>query len=71
MKAGATISLILLFLYIGLNKSISILNKLMLHLQFFAYITQWQISYTEFTETCLLEIKRIVLCEYFDDFGLS
>ena len=40
-------------------------------MQFFAYIAVWQINFTHLTKLCLLEIKRVVLVEYFDDFQLS
>ena len=71
MKVGASISVFALIAYMALRKSFSMLNKLMLQLQFFAYISIWQLSPTKFVETCLKEIRRIVLGEYFDDFSLS
>ena len=68
MKVGASISVFALIAYMALRKSFSMLNKLMLQLQFFAYISIWQLSSTKFVDTCLKEIRRIVLGEYFDDF---
>ena len=70
-KTGATISVLILLYYIVLNKWINSLNRLILQLQFFAYISTWQISFTDLIKNFLKEIKRIVLAEYFDDFTLS
>ena len=70
-KTGATISVLILLYYIVLNKWINSLNRLILQLQFFAYISTWQIRFTDLIEDFLKEIKRIVLAEYFDDFSLS
>ena len=40
-KTGATISVLILLYYIVLNKWINSLNRLILQLQFFAYISTW------------------------------
>ena len=64
---GVSLSLLAIIGYIFLNKSIGALNKLLYQLQFFAYMSLWMIGTTKLIKYWLMEIKLVVLQEYFDD----
>ena len=66
-NVGVSLSLLAIIGYIFLNKSIGSLNKLMYQLQFFAYMSLWMIGTTKLIKYWLIEIKLVVLQEYFDD----
>ena len=70
-KVAAAISAIWLLFYFFVHQFMSKSFKLMIHLQFFSFIVNWSITYPKPIKNFLLEVRRVVLAEYFDDIEFS
>ena len=69
--AGASLSIWEILAFTVMNKSLHSVWILVETLQFFAFLSMWQIVYEPVTKVVLEELKRIVLGEYMDDLDIG
>ena len=68
---GTSLSIWEVLACIFLNKSLHAIWILVDTLQFFAFMSAWQIAYEPVTRAILRELRRVVLAEYMDDLEIG
>ena len=71
LAAGASISIGEVIACTVMNKSLHSIWILVDSLQFFAFMSTWQIAYEPVTKTIITELRRVVLGEYTEDLELG
>ena len=68
---GASTSILEIVICTVMNKSLHTVWILVDTLQFFAFLSTWQIPYEPITKNILRELRRVVLGEYMDDLDIG